>query len=77
MNPLGIGIGWLLSSQGDLVEGIFVSISVGTFIYIATMEVLVEEFNLARYRYLKFGLFMLAIGFVCSLWFMEQASESA
>ena len=46
MNPLGVAIGWLLSTQGDLVEGIFTSISVGTFVYIATLEVIVEEFNL-------------------------------
>ena len=29
-----------------LVTGIVSSISVGTFVYIATMEVIVEEFNL-------------------------------
>ena len=29
MNPLGIMIGWLLSGQGDLVRGIFESISAG------------------------------------------------
>ena len=51
MNPIGVAIGWILSDQGPLVEGIFMSISVGTFIYIATMEVLVEEFNLKRYQW--------------------------
>ena len=28
-NPIGIGIGWLLSNQGDLITGIFMSISSG------------------------------------------------
>jgi hypothetical protein len=29
MNPVGIMIGWLLSNQGDIVRGIFESISAG------------------------------------------------
>jgi zinc transporter 1/2/3 len=29
MNPIGIGIGWGLSNQGDLITGIFESISAG------------------------------------------------
>jgi len=29
MNPVGIGIGWALSGQNDLVTGIFTSISAG------------------------------------------------
>ena len=45
MNPIGVGIGWALSDQGPLVTGIFTSISAGTFIYIATLEVIVEEFS--------------------------------
>jgi len=31
MNPIGIGIGWSLSSQGDLITGIFESISAGSY----------------------------------------------
>ena len=76
MNPLGVGLGWALAKGGFLIEGIFMAISVGTFIYIATMEVLVEEFNLSRYRYQKFGIFLVAIGFVTTLWFMEQLSAT-
>ena len=29
MNPLGVGLGWILSNQGDLVTSIFESISAG------------------------------------------------
>lgn len=29
MNPIGIMIGWILSDQGDLIRGIFESISAG------------------------------------------------
>ena len=34
MNPIGIGIGWILSNQGNLVTGIFESISAGIIIQI-------------------------------------------
>lgn len=50
MNPIGIAIGWALSDSGSLVCGIFTSISAGTFLYIATIEVITEEFSIARYK---------------------------
>jgi zinc transporter 1/2/3 len=71
MNPIGVGIGWILSDSGTLVTGIFMSISAGTFLYIATLEVLVEEFNVKRYKFVKFALFLLAAAFITSLWFIE------
>jgi len=74
MNPVGILIGWMLSDQGYLVTGIFESISAGTFLYIAAGEVIVEEFNIARYKWAKYLVFLLAVGFVTSLWFIEQAT---
>jgi len=46
MNPLGVSLGWILSDSGELMTGIFTSISAGTFVYIACMEVIVEEFAL-------------------------------
>jgi len=30
MNPLGILIGWILSNQGNVITGVFQSISAGT-----------------------------------------------
>ena len=47
MNPIGIGIGWIMADKGPIYTGVFVSISVGTFIYISTMEMLVEEFSIS------------------------------
>ncbi|EGR33716.1 zip zinc transporter family protein, putative, partial [Ichthyophthirius multifiliis] len=72
MNPIGVGIGWSLSNSGSLVIGIFMSISAGTFIYIATLEVLVEEFSDKRFRFEKFIFFLIAVGFISGLWFLEQ-----
>jgi zinc transporter 1/2/3 len=39
-NPVGILLGWLLEMQGPLTVGIATAISAGTFIYIATIEVI-------------------------------------
>ena len=87
MNPFGILIGWLLSNQGNIVRGVFQAISAGikskiyeiilkgTFIYIATGEVILNEFNRKRFRFLKFVLFMLAIGFVCVLYAIKELME--
>jgi zinc transporter 1/2/3 len=71
MNPLGIALGWILSNSGELVIGVMMSISAGTFLYIATMEVLTEEFSDKRFRFLKYSFFLTAIGFVCVFYFIE------
>ncbi|CAD8074773.1 unnamed protein product [Paramecium primaurelia] len=72
MNPLGISIGWILSSNRVIIVSIFYAISAGTFLYISTIEVIVEEFNVARYKLLKFLAFLIAIGFISSIWLLEQ-----
>ena len=33
MNPVGIGIGWGLANQGNLITGIFESISAGSYFF--------------------------------------------
>lgn len=71
MNPIGIGIGWILSEAGNLTSGILMSISAGTFLYIATNEVIVEEFSLSRFKKIKFFLYLIGIGFISSLWLVE------
>jgi len=45
ISPIGIILGWLLSDLGNLMTGVFMSFSAGTFLYISTIEVIVEEFN--------------------------------
>ncbi|EAR98824.1 metal cation transporter, ZIP family protein (macronuclear) [Tetrahymena thermophila SB210] len=74
MNPMGIGIGWALSDAGDLTSGILMSISAGTFIYIATQEVIAQEFSKNRYQLVKFLFFLVGVGFISSLFFVEQAT---
>ncbi|KAL4505216.1 hypothetical protein ABPG72_016283 [Tetrahymena utriculariae] len=76
MNPIGIGIGWALSDAGDLVSGILMSISAGTFIYKATQDVIAQEFSKNRYQIAKFIFFMVGVGFISSLYFVEQATQN-
>ena len=45
--PLGIFIGALIESS-ILLTAIFFSLSAGTFLYIATTEIIVEEFSLSK-----------------------------
>ena len=57
--PLGIIIGMIFSDAGNLIKGIMLSISAGTFIYVAASEVIVEEFSLSKKTNIKFLLFLL------------------
>ena len=57
--PIGIIIGMLFSDAGNLIKGIMLSISGGTFIYVAASEVIVEEFSLSKKTNIKFLWFLL------------------
>ena len=77
ITPIGIIIGMTLTTfSSDFIAGIFLSISVGTFIYIACSEVVVDEFNKKENKYLKFILFILGAGIVLSLNVLEFLSDS-
>ena len=72
IGPIGMIIGLILSSQtNELVEGIFLAISTGTFIYIACSEVIVEEFESHGNKLGKFGLFIVGGVLAASLSFLE------
>lgn len=52
--PIGILIGMLLSFELNMhIEGVFLSICVGTFIYVAASEIFVEEFAVPKRKYQK------------------------
>jgi zinc transporter 1/2/3 len=58
-SPSGIIIGILFSSAGYLIEGILLSVSGGTFLYVSASEVIVEEFAITKYKYKKFAFYLL------------------
>lgn len=66
--PLGIAIGIGLTSFGaEILIGIIVTLSSGTFIYIATTEVIVEEFSKPDHKYYKFIAFFVGVGIFTTL----------
>ena len=72
IGPVGVAIGLILSETADeIIQGIFLAISVGTFLYIACSEVLVEEFENPKNKYLKFMMFMLGGIFIGGLSLLE------
>ena len=55
ITPVGIVFGMTLTFlTSNVVTGIFLSISAGTFIYIACSEVIVDEFSNPENKYFKF-----------------------
>ena len=72
ITPIGIALGMALTSlSNNTVAGIFLSISVGTFIYIACSEVVIDEFANPEYKYPKFLCFLLGAAIVIALTLVE------
>ena len=72
ITPIGIALGMALTSlSNDTVAGIFLSISVGTFIYIACSEVIIDEFSNPVNKYPKFLCFLLVAAVVIALTLVE------
>jgi zinc transporter 1/2/3 len=64
----------VLSGTSDLLEGIVLAISTGTFIYVAASEVIVEEFAVTKYKYSKFFLYLAGGVFVCAIAIVEATT---
>ena len=83
ISPIGLGIGWALSSTSNLVDAIFNSISagflirvlfninLGTFLYISLSEIIVEEFSISRDKWMKLLFYLLGILLLVGVWFIE------
>lgn len=71
LNPLGMLVGWLLSSQNDTVKGVCMAISAGTFLYISCAETIVDEFSSTKNKYKKLLCYSLGIGLVTLFTYFE------
>jgi zinc transporter 1/2/3 len=69
--PLGICIGMVLESMSELVTGIFLALSGGTFLYVSASEVIVEEFSITRHKFQKYILYLLGGVLIGGLCFLE------
>ena len=70
-SPLGIALGWAFSGSSDLLAGIFMAISAGTFIYISAAEIIVEEFSVSAHKWVKFLCYSFGLVLIIALWFTE------
>ena len=61
----------LAATAGEFVEGIFLSISTGTFLYVSCSEVIIEEFSTPDKRYVKFFLYLFGCVFAAGLSLLE------
>lgn len=76
IGPVGLVIGIILSATtSELVEGIFLAISTGTFLYVSCSEVIIEEFSGPERRYIKFLLFLIGGAFAVGLTLFEYFFE--
>jgi zinc transporter 1/2/3 len=72
MTPLGIGVGivvsYLLSGTAyHLTVGILESLAAGSFVYVAFMSVLVEEFFSSTDKWLKAAMYVIGLAFISTL----------
>ena len=76
VGPVGVAAGIGLSAAAsEFVEGIFLSISTGTFLYVACSEVIIEEFSTPEKRYFKFSLYLIGCIFAAGLSLLEYVIE--
>jgi len=73
--PVGIGLGMILTACPSWVTSTFMSLSVGTFIYIGAAEILVEEFSISRFKWQKFISYIFGGLFIIGLTAWEVAGE--
>jgi solute carrier family 39 (zinc transporter), member 1/2/3 len=57
--PFGIMIGTVFYTYASLVKSTFLALASGSFIYVSTSVIIIEEFTLTKYKYSKFFLFLL------------------
>ncbi len=67
ITPIGIVIGMIIKSAFERLEGVAIALSAGTFLYISCGEIIIEEFSLAKNKYLKFLFFMIGAAVIIFL----------
>lgn len=73
--PVGAAIGMKLATVSDLLNVIFMSLSAGTFIYVAASEIIVHEFESPRWSGVKIVLAVVGAAVIFSLWFLHGEEE--
>ena len=71
---MGVFAGILLSGVNDAVNAILMGVSAGTFIFIASAEIIVEEFAVSRNKFWKYIFYLLGIALMSSVFWIEKAT---
>lgn len=75
--PLGVFLGWIIAEgEHPLLEIIFSSLAAGTFLYIACSEIIVEEFSSGGRKFMKLCIYLVGIGIITSLLFLESDDDA-
>ena len=56
------------------MNGLLMGVSAGTFIFIASSEIIVEEFAVSRNKYWKYLFYLMGIALMSSVYFIEKAT---
>jgi len=70
--PFGAVIGLIFSGTNSKLKGVLLAISAGTFLYIACVEIISEEYQGKGNKFWKFLMTSLGIGLMILIWFIEQ-----
>lgn len=69
--PLGVILGMIIGASSDMAEIVCSCLAAGTFVYISCSEVIVEEFSLSKYKYIKLFAYAIGVALISSLHFLE------
>lgn len=75
--PIGIIIGMSISNSDKIIDVVFLSLSGGTFIYVACSEIIVAEFEKGNKQWLKMILVFVGGLIITLLWFFDEHSHEA
>lgn len=67
MTPLGTILGIFVNGMSELVNIVFMSLAVGTFLYVACSELIIEEFQVRDHKWLKLAAFYGGAIFILAL----------
>ncbi len=65
--PIGVGGGWIMSDISPIVAAVFSAIAAGTFIFIASCEIIVEEFSVSKHKWLKLLFYLVGVGVMVAI----------
>ena len=70
---MGVTAGIFMTGLNKLVQSVLFGVSAGTFIYIASTEIIVEEFTVTKHPIKKFIAYILGCSLMLSMYYIDAA----